>query len=457
MNNIDPQEPSRWQRLRQWIHLTIDLGYQKENEHFTIEALKADVDFRGARIWILVCAILIASLGLNINSTAVIIGAMLISPLMGPIVGFGLGLGISDFELIKRSLRNLAILTLFSIATATIYFLVSPIDRADSEILARTQPTIYDVLIAFVGGIGGMLAISTRNKGNVATGVAIATALMPPLCTAGYGISQLNWSYFFGAFYLYLINSVFIALATFLTVRALNFPRKVFIDKAKEKHIRHLVTWITVITILPSIYFGVGLIRESIIEDGAKRFVREQLDRPTIQIISQEIKTSRKGNQLIVSLIGEELSNSYLDSIRGMMHLYRLEDTELIVKQGFNTRDSLDVDLLRSTVLSDLYENSNLIIRQQQRQIDSLRHLLNESNRYRNLLPEITSEVRSLFPRVEYLSIAMDQNTTRNAEGSGLIVVLEVKQALEANELKRVEAFLATRLKVSKIRIMQIR
>ena len=187
---------------------------EKDCEDEVVAQISDGVDFHGATLWVLIFAIFIASLGLNVNSTAVIIGAMLISPLMGPIIGMGLAVGIADLKLFKRALTNYLITTVISVVTATIYFTISPITEAQSELLARTSPTLYDVLIALFGGAAGILAISTKSKNNVIPGVAIATALMPPLCTAGYGLAVSNTSYFFGAFYLYFINTVFIAFTT---------------------------------------------------------------------------------------------------------------------------------------------------------------------------------------------------------------------------------------------------
>ena len=196
--------------VRQFLGHYLDQSQDRESEQVTVEAIREGIEFKGSTIWILIFAIFIASLGLNTNSTAVIIGAMLISPLMGPIMGIGLGLGINDFELIKKSFRNLAVATIFSVLTSTLYFLISPLNEARSELLARTSPTIYDVLIALFGGLAGIVAMATKQKGNVIPGVAIATALMPPLCTAGFGLANGNMHYFFGAFYLFFINSVFI-------------------------------------------------------------------------------------------------------------------------------------------------------------------------------------------------------------------------------------------------------
>ena len=203
--------------LRKFFNEYLDLNRSKEDEQLTVDAIRSGVEFKGTNLWVLI---------LNVNSTAVIIGAMLISPLMGPIMGVGLSIGLNDFELMKRSLKSYLVATLFSVTTATIYFSFTPLDEVQSELLARTSPTIYDVFIALVGGLAGIVALATKEKGNVIPGVAIATALMPPLCTAGFGIATGNLLYFLGAFYLYFINSVFISLATYIGVRVMHFQRK---------------------------------------------------------------------------------------------------------------------------------------------------------------------------------------------------------------------------------------
>ena len=199
-----------FERVKMYFNILPD----KEDEQAIIAQICNGVSFKGANLWVLIFAIFIASLGLNVNSTAVIIGAMLISPLMGPIIGMGLAVGINDLDLLRRSAKNYGVATLISVLTATAYFLVSPLSEAQSELLARTSPSLYDVFIAFCGGAAGIIALCTRGKGNVIPGVAIATALMPPLCTAGYGLATGHWLYSLGAFYLFFINTVFIALAT---------------------------------------------------------------------------------------------------------------------------------------------------------------------------------------------------------------------------------------------------
>ena len=197
-----------YKTIKRLLGRYFNLLSDKEDEQAVIEQVKGGIVFRGTNLWILIFAIFIASLGLNVNSTAVIIGAMLISPLMGPIIGMGLAVGTLDTELLKQSLKNYGVATLISVVTAMVYFLISPLSEARSELLARTSPSLYDVLIAFFGGAAGVLALTTKSKGQVIPGVAIATALMPPLCTAGYGLATAQWSYFFGAFYLFFINTV---------------------------------------------------------------------------------------------------------------------------------------------------------------------------------------------------------------------------------------------------------
>jgi len=199
-----------------------NLHEDKEDESTIIESIRKNVDFRGANLWALIFAIFIASIGLNVNSTAVIIGAMLISPLMGPIMGIGLGIGINDFQLVKKGLKNLLIATVISIITSTLYFWITPLHEAQSELLARTSPSLWDVFVAFIGGLAGIVAGTRKEKSNVIPGVAIATALMPPLCTAGFGLAIGNLYYFFGAIYLYFINSLFICISTFLINSVLN-------------------------------------------------------------------------------------------------------------------------------------------------------------------------------------------------------------------------------------------
>lgn len=329
-----------------------DVRQEKEDELETIESIKKGIEFKGTNLWVLIFATFVASLGLNTNSTAVIIGAMLISPLMGPIMGFGLGLGISDFDLIKRSFRNFATATVFSVITSTLYFLISPISEAQSELLARTQPTVYDVLIAFFGGLAGIVASSTKSKGNVIPGVAIATALMPPLCTAGFGLASGNLYYFFGAFYLYFINTVFISLATYVVVRLLKYPKKVFLDKQREKIVTRYVGIIVFFTIVPSLFLSYNLIRSSYFNERVRTFVTEELSFPNTQILSKVITDTSEKKEVKVVLIGQTVPDEMIANAKAKMPKYGLKNVHLIVQQGFG-QEATDINELKSLLMQD--------------------------------------------------------------------------------------------------------
>jgi len=368
-------------QIRDFFVRNFDVRQEKEDELETIESIRKGIEFKGTNLWVLIFATFVASLGLNTNSTAVIIGAMLISPLMGPIMGFGLGLGISDFDLIKRSFRNFATATVFSVITSTLFFLISPISEAQSELLARTQPTVYDVLIAFFGGLAGIVASSTKSKGNVIPGVAIATALMPPLCTAGFGLASGNLYYFFGAFYLYFINTVFISLATYVVVRLLKYPKKVFLNKQREKIVTRYVGVIVFFTIVPSLFLSYNLIRASYFNDRVRTFVADELSFPNTQILSKTVTDTSDKKEVKVVLIGETVPETMIANARAKMPKYGLKNVGLVVQQGFG-QEATDINELKSLLMQDLYKNSEEVLRAQSLQIDSLKRDLNKYHSY---------------------------------------------------------------------------
>ena len=304
----------------------------KTDETATVEQISDGVTFRGANLWVLIFAIFIACLGLNLNSTAVIIGAMLISPLMGPIIGMGLAVGRADLELLKRSLTNYGVSTVISVLTAALYFQLTPLTEAQSELLARTSPTLYDVLIALFGGGGGHLGALTGGKGNVIPGVAIATALMPPLCTAGYGLAMGEWSFFFGACYLFFINTVFIALATYLGVRLLQFKPKQFVDKARLAVVNRYIAVIVVVTMLPAVYMTTQIIRQSVFENHVKQFVKQELNQPGTRILSEQADRETKNPRRGGSWSGPAERNDR--AARQRLADYQLADYQLNVIQG---------------------------------------------------------------------------------------------------------------------------
>lgn len=432
-----------------------DLRQEKEDEQETIESLKKGVEFRGTNLWVLIFAIFLASLGLNTNSTAVIIGAMLISPLMGPIMGFGLGLGITDFELVKRSLRSYLTATVFSVVTATIYFLISPISEAQSELLARTSPTIYDVLIAFFGGLAGIVAGSTKSKGNVIPGVAIATALMPPLCTAGFGLATGNLSYFFGAFYLYFINTVFISLSTYIVVRVLKYPNKEILDKKRELIVRRYMMIIVTCTIIPSLYLTYRVFKDTLFDQQVRSFVNKELDFPNTQVLSKTIVVDTAGHKaLSVVLLGDEVPDVMIEAARARMTDYGLGGIGLNVQQGFGT--DVDINELKSVLMKDLYKNNEELVRAQAAQIDSLKHTVDRYRRASHLALSLTPELRVLYPQVERLACTptIIANTVENKPDTVLLVYVKAKKALAAADQKRLTAWLAARTQEKNIKLI---
>ncbi len=452
-SELEKTESNSGQKFREFLRHVFDLNLDKENDFRTIETIKADVDFRGTKLWILICAIFIASLGLNVNSTAVIIGAMLISPLMGPIIGFGLSLGISDLVLMRRSLRNYGISTLISIITATLFFLLSPLSHAQSELLARTQPTFYDVLIAFVGGFAGILAGTSKNKGNVLPGVAIATALIPPLCTAGFGLATANWQFFFGAFYLYIINSVFIAIATFVLVRMMRFPKKAMENKMRERRLRRLLTTVAFCTIIPSVYLGFVLVRDTYVQESAHRFINEQLNSNNYQVVKSDV--TKKNNRYVIDavVIGSVLSKTEQDSLRALMPRYGLKkDVMLNIRQGFDRQD-VNVNELKNVVLKDLYTNSEKLIQEQQRTIDSLNNLLGNLSRYSDLDSGINAEARLLFPQVKAIQLAPTLQLGLGQD-SVLLVLVNPQNKLSEKDAQKLSSWLCTRTQTKYVKLI---
>lgn len=389
--------------VRKFLKEYLDLHRSKEDEQVTVEYIRNGVEFKGTNLWILIFATVIASLGLNVNSTAVIIGAMLISPLMGPTMGIGLSIGLNDFELMKRSLKSYAVTTLFSVVTATLYFLFTPLDEVQSELLARTSPTIYDVFIALMGGLAGIVALATKEKGNVIPGVAIATALMPPLCTAGFGLATGNLLYFLGAFYLYFINSVFISLATYIGVRFMRFERKQFVDKERERMVKRYIVWITVATMCPAVYLTYNIVRETFYQTSANRFITQELQFPDSQILSRDISYEKR--EIRVVLVGKEIPENQIVEARNRLDKYSLDNTKLVVFQGLGNNNAVDISNIKSMVMEDFYHNSERQLSAQRVELDSIKRALDAFSGSQVDL-RMGKEMKVLFPMVKTLSVS---------------------------------------------------
>lgn len=392
-------------KLKIFFLKKLDIRHEREDYLEIIDSIKKGVEFTGTNLWVLIFAIVIASLGLNINSTAVIIGAMLISPLMGPIMGFGMGLGINDFELFKRSIRSFTTATMYSIIASTLYFLISPISDAQSELLARTTPSIYDVLIAFSGGCAGIIASCSKSKGNVIPGVAIATALMPPLCTAGFGLATGNINYFFGALYLYLINTVFIGLATFFVVRLLKFPIKVQVNSARQKQVSRIITAIVICTIIPCFFITYNMIEKNVFTSHANTFIQKELSFVGTHIIDKKLLVHGREQEIKIVTIGKTIPESSIEKAKSRLDEYGLKGVKLDIQQG--VRDSAeDIDALKKMVLKDFYEDAQAVIQQNMLEIDSLNNQLKKYQDFDQLSIDLIPEFKALFPRVKGASIS---------------------------------------------------
>ncbi len=449
MNNII------YQRFKFFLIRHFDVRQEKENERKTIESLKNNVPFKGTNLWVLIFAVFLASLGLNTNSTAVIIGAMLISPLMGPIMGFGLGLGMMDFDLVKESLRHYLTATAFSVATSTLFFLITPISEAQSELLARTSPSIYDVLIAFFGGLAGIVASSTKSKGNVIPGVAIATALMPPLCTAGFGLASGNPRYFFGAFYLYFINTVFISVATYLVVRMLKYPRKLFVDKKQEKKVKRYIAIIVICTIVPSIYLSYRVFKTTLFNQQVRTFVNKELNFPNTQILSKTVTDSGDKKEIKVILIGETVPDMMITTAQLRMPNYGLKDIRLNVQQGFGNEE-VDINELKSLLMNDLYTNREDLLQAQAEQIDSLKHHLERYKKASTLTHTLIPEIHVLYPHIEKVSCSRTyiMETDKTAQDTVMLVYLQSKSKINADKQKKLTEWLSARTKEKNIKLI---
>ena len=425
----------------------------KTDETATVEQISDGVTFRGANLWVLIFAIFIACLGLNLNSTAVIIGAMLISPLMGPIIGMGLAVGRVDLELLKRSLTNYGVATVISVLTAALYFQLTPLTEAQSELLARTSPTLYDVLIALFGGAAGILALSTGGKGNVIPGVAIATALMPPLCTAGYGLAMGEWSFFFGACYLFFINTVFIALATYVGVRLLKFRPKQFVDKARLAVVNRYIAVIVVVTMLPAVYMTTQIIRQSVFENRVKQFVKQELNQPGTRILSEQ--ADRETKTLDVVALGAALPNEMIEAARQRLADYQLADYQLNVIQGAQS-DSLLLARNNAGTQQSLsgQDQQHLVL-----QTERVAQLERETADYRRLdalAREIVGEVKAVCPKVESIGLSKITETPvdSGAVRSYVLAVANSRTPLPATDRDRLAQWLKVRTQADSLRLV---
>lgn len=435
--------------MREFLKGRFSLDEDKAQRDEVVAAIAKGVEFRGVNLWVLIFAAMIASLGLNVNSAAVIIGAMLISPIMGPIMGVGLSLGINDFDLLKKSLRNFALMFIVAIVTSTVYFFISPLSSNSSELLARTTPTTYDLLIALFGGLAGIVAQTRQDRtSTVIPGVAIATALMPPLCTAGFGLATGQFRFFIGAFYLFFINSVFIALATYAMVRFLKYEKKAFIDKVRERNVKRLMMAITLVTFIPSVVIGFHMVRVSLFEAIADKYVAQVFNFPHTRVIESKKYYAHRDrpSQIELLLVGEPLDDEVIENARAQLLSFGLKKTELIVRQA-TTTDKIDVASLQQSY-TDLLEEKNRRIGEMTTQLKRYRVTNVE-------VDDISREVGAMMHNIEAISLM--KGITFDVKGTPrdttLVCVVTPKNPADSIDRTTLKQWLRIRTKVPIVKL----
>lgn len=419
---------------------------EKEDYDTVTDVIEKGIHFKGTNLWVLIFAIFIASLGLNVNSTAVIIGAMLISPLMGPIMGIGFGLAISNFQLTNVAIRNYLFATFIGLLTSSLYFGITPLNEAHSELLARTSPNFYDVLIAFFGGLAGIIATSSKLKGNVIPGVAIATALMPPLCTGGYGIATGNWTFMAGALYLFFINTVFIALATFLTVRILNFPIHHLTNPKRDIWAQRVVTSVVMLTLIPSIYLAYEMVQKERFLKNANRYIEQEANIEGDYLLSKKIDSKKKSIELIYG--GNPISENQQIRMKERLKFYNLEDASLKVRLGFALSNN-DEDKNRMLSLVEQLNKTEEELRLIKEKMDSV-EMVN------SLIQNIRSELNVYYPEVKEVFIGnmVSSKQSDSTSRATRLVVVDFNKYPGTKEVDKLKAWLKVRLNDEHLRLI---
>ncbi|MDP3453757.1 MAG: TIGR00341 family protein [Bacteroidales bacterium] len=430
--------------IRKTLHF-FNLESELENQDSVYEEIKKGINFKGTNLWILIFAIIVASVGLNMNSTAVIIGAMLISPLMGPINGMGYSIATYDYELFRQSVKNFSFAILVSLIASTAYFALSPVSTAHSELLARTSPTIYDVLIALFGGLAGIVAISSKQKGNVIPGVAIATALMPPLCTAGYGLATAQFDFFFGALYLFTINSIFIAIASVWISQLLKFPIRSIIDKGKKTKINRTITLVITIVLLPSIFFGYKLVKQEEFSQKAQQYISNVSLFEGNYLLKHDIDISQSKITLVYG--GSILSENHKNAIIQKSSDFNINDATIIIEQGlaFSNIDDSNLELYN---LKKQIVFLNTTLKEKNTKIDSI---LNQQMFGQILF----NEIKTIYTEIRGCSFSesLIYHDTLSVPKKSYVIILSVEKNIKPDDKTKIKNWFGQRLKSKDLKI----
>lgn len=410
------------------------------------ESIKKDIVFKGTNLWILMFAIIVASVGLNMNSTAVIIGAMLISPLMGPINGMGYSIATYDMPLFRQSLKNFSFAVLTSLVASTTYFFVSPISTAHSELLARTSPTIYDVLIALFGGLAGIVAISSKQKGNVIPGVAIATALMPPLCTAGYGLATSQFDFFFGAIYLFTINTVFIAISSVAISQLLKFPINAKIEDSHKKKINRWISFVIILVAIPSIYFGYNLVQKEKFVEKANRYIKNVSVFEGNYLLKSEVNPQNRSILLVYG--GLTMNESQKEAVKARTSDISLNNAEVIIQQGLSIETSDEKNNETEKLRTEL-NRLNILVQQKENVIDSIST--------QNLIGKnILNEIKSIYPQIISCSVSntsVFSDSASKPKHVDIVIFTLSKNNLSIKDKEKINQWLKARISSDNIQV----
>ena len=413
-------------------------------------SIRNNIEFKGPNAWILAVAIIIASVGLNVNSTPVIIGAMLISPLMGPIFGLGLGLGINDISLLKQAGKNLLIMVSISLVVSFIYFLITPLSLSNpTELLARTRPTIFDVLIALFGGVAGIFEQCRKEKGTVFSGVAIATALMPPLCTAGYGLASGNFGSFLGAIYLFCINCLFITMATYFLVKYFKFKTIEYDDQGFGLKIQRITTLVIVIFLIPSIWSAVVLVKQNNFDKRAVAFVEAHRSIGNSVIYDYQID-HQDGSVLKVFMTGETLSESSRNNLYTYAQELGLKEEQIVVKE-YITRNSQDND----EIFKGIYEKLDSKIGKYESTIEQLNRELQAAKKEELPYLQIASEISAAYPEIKQISMGQGARVQIDSLKATpcLVVKVQTDSLMSSSFLEQFKSWLQIRLQITELEV----
>ena len=428
----------------------------------TIDAVKKDIPFKGHTAWILIFSIFVASIGLNVSSTAVVIGAMLISPLMGPIVGIGLSVAINDVETLKRSFINLGVMVVLSVMTAFLYFKLSPLTEETPELLARTYPTILDVLVAIFGGLG--LIVAKTKSGTIASvifGVAIATALMPPLCTVGYGLAIGNIQYAGGALYLFSINAVFIALSTFIVSKLLRFPMVRYANSKRRKRIAQLASLIAIIVMVPSVILFLKLLEQQVFENRTKEFVRTTIAFDGAEVVkyTQDYDTKNIDVYLIGQLVPQSQITEWITKLK---ETESLEEANLKIYQGADQSDDLAAKLsgeVKAGILEDLYVKNEQLIHDKDKRIGFLENEVAMLKIQNVPFKELSEEVKINYTEIETFSYS--NKITTNFKKTDTLPVVNIRwkkglsRKVRKNNIEKLTVWLKYKLKLDTLQVVE--